>query len=327
MLQSDLFPAGDQDRTVSLAFAIGIQISARLADGCHLTRSDIAAMFASETGVHDWGNAWTIDDYNNAVEIGALLWLRDHARIDLNTNFNEAAARFDCLDAALPPRLVRSEGQVELQQFSTPPMLAWLITKAASFSPQDALLEPSAGNGALAIWAGASGCLLVLNEIDPARRDALSHIFPNAHVTPHDGEFIADLLRSPAPSVVLMNPPFARSAERGVSGRTAMRHLRSAFRVAAQRARIVAIMPEGFKAGAFAKEHDGLALRLDARLTDMFRKTGTGIPVRMVVFDKALDETELLSGDFSQLEALDGLLSNLPSRGARLPNVRRHTRS
>jgi ParB family chromosome partitioning protein len=52
---------------------------------------------------------------------------------------HEAEARFDWLEAALPPRHVRSEAQVELQQFSTPPMLTWLMAKAAAVSAQDTL--------------------------------------------------------------------------------------------------------------------------------------------------------------------------------------------
>ena len=132
MFQSDLFPTGEHLPSEPLAYATGTRIAALLASGRHLTRADISGLFAEETGVQGWGSAWTIDDYNNAVEIGALLWLRESSRIDLATSVHEAEARFDWLEAALPPRHVRSEGQVELQQFSTPPMLAWLMAKAAA---------------------------------------------------------------------------------------------------------------------------------------------------------------------------------------------------
>ena len=104
MFQSDLFPTGEQMPAVSLAFAIGTRIAALLAAGRHLTRVDISGLFTEETGVLDWGGAWTIDDYNNAVEIGALLWLRESSRIDLATNVHEAEARFDWIEAAFPAR-------------------------------------------------------------------------------------------------------------------------------------------------------------------------------------------------------------------------------
>ena len=167
MFQSDLFPTGEQLPSMPLAYAIGTRVAELLASGRHLTRADISGLFAEETGVLDWGGAWTIDDYNSAVEIGALLWLRESSRIDLATNVHEAEARFDWLQAAFPPRHVRSEAQVELQQFSTPPMLAWLMAKAAAVCAQDTLLEPSAGNGALALWGCLQNASLLLNEIDP----------------------------------------------------------------------------------------------------------------------------------------------------------------
>ena len=109
-------------------------------------------------------------------------------------------------------------------------MLAWLMSKAAAPTSNDTVLEPSVGNGALALWAGAQKASLLLNEIDTARCDSLVHIFPEAAVSAHDGELIADLHRGPVPSVVLMNPPFARSRERGKDRDTAQRHLRGPAR-------------------------------------------------------------------------------------------------
>lgn len=315
MFQSDLFPASEQLPSEPLAFAIGTRIAAHLASGRHLTRADISSLFAKDTGALDWGSAWTIDDYNNATEIGAMLWLRESSRIDLATSVYEAEARFDWLETALPPRHVRSEAQVELQQFSTPPMLAWLMAKAAAVAAQDALLEPSAGNGALALWGSVQNASLVLNEIDPARRDGLGHIFPSTTITAHDGELIADLLRGPAPSVVLMNPPFARSQERGKDGDTAQRHLRSAIRAAVNGARIVAIMPEGFEASAFAEAQEEASLLLDVRLQQMFLRTGTGIAVRLVVIDKVpTASAPVIAGDTCDLIALHELVTELPRR-------------
>ena len=80
MFQSDLFPAGEQISSAPLAYTIGTRVADLLTSGRHLTRADISGLFAEETGVLDWGSAWTIDDYNNAVEIGALLWLRESSR-------------------------------------------------------------------------------------------------------------------------------------------------------------------------------------------------------------------------------------------------------
>ena len=324
MFQSDFFPDRETSSTVPLAFAIGEQISRRLANGCRLTRPDITELFASQTGVQDWGSAWTIDDYNNAVEIGAMLWLREFSRIDLEAGFYEAAARFDWLEAALPPRHVRSEGQVELQQFSTPPILAWLMAKAASLRSPDHILEPSAGNGALALWGDVRDCSMTLNEIDPARRDTLAHTFPHARLSAHDGELIAELANGSSPSVILMNPPFARSRERGVDGRTAIRHLRSALRICAVRGRVVAILPDGFDAMAFVEDQEQASLLLNVRLSGAFSRSGTGIAVRMAVIEKAdIQGASTITGEFADLTELHSCLAILPDRAPLQTNIHR----
>ena len=266
MLQSDFFGTCNDAGTRNLPTIIGTRIASSLASGCHLTRSTIASYFTEETGVNDWGAAWSIDDYNDAVEIGSLLWLRTHGRIGLSTNIYEAAARFEWLGAALPPRHVRSENQMELQQFSTPPMLAWLMARSIGLKSGEMLLEPSAGNGALALWPAIAGCKLSLNEIDQRRRLALAHLFPGAMISGHDGELVDHLLSGISPSGIILNPPFARSRERGVSGSAAMRHLRSACRLAVTQARIAAIMPEGFDVARFVAGEGNLTLRLDVRL-------------------------------------------------------------
>src|SRR3546814_18201237 len=128
------------------------------------------------------------------------------------------------------------------------------MAKAAAVCAQDTLLEPSAGNGALALWGCLQKASLLLNEIDPARRDGLAHVFPTATITAHDGELIADLLRGPVPSAVLINPPFAPSLERGKAGETARRPLGGQIRAVAHRPRSTANMPEALDASPFTHE-------------------------------------------------------------------------
>ena len=92
--------------------------------------------------------------------------------------------------------------------------------------PSDTLLEPSAGTGMLTWPAARAGARLLLNEIDPVRRLCLAEAFPQAHVTGLDGELIDDLLPPDLrPTVVIMNPPFARSEGRGEDRHAADRHL------------------------------------------------------------------------------------------------------
>ena len=65
----------------------------------------------------------------------------------------DGAPCFARLDALLPTQTVRSEEQIEFQQFATPPRLAWLAARACASRPSELVLEPSAGTGMLAVWA------------------------------------------------------------------------------------------------------------------------------------------------------------------------------
>ena len=77
-----------------------------------------------------------------------------------------------------PTQTRRSETSIQLQQFSTPLPLAYLVQVAAQITPDDLVLEPSAGTGLLAAFAQIGGAQLLLNEICPKRRDILSEVFP-----------------------------------------------------------------------------------------------------------------------------------------------------
>ncbi|WP_420607396.1 strawberry notch-like NTP hydrolase domain-containing protein [Novosphingopyxis sp.] len=314
-IQTNFFPAHDHVSSDTSMVQVARTISERLASGQHLTRAHITSLFAEATGSSDADHSWTVAQSNSAVELGALLWLKVHGRIDLDTPFFEVDARLDWLQAALPPRHVRSEEQISLQQFSTPPLLAWLMAKACGSEAGDVVLEPSAGTGMLAIWPHLGGSSLILNEIDPLRREALQTLLPCAAITAHDGELI-DQLMDPArlPSAVIMNPPFARSLERGKDSKSAMRHLRSALRLSADGARIAAIMPEGFCARRFAREIGDATVLLDALLANAFRSVGTGISVRMIVIDKAVRDFDPLETECASLSDLNAAIGDLPHR-------------
>ena len=151
-----------------------------------------------------------------------------------------------------------------------------------------------------------------------------AHIFPRARLSAHDGELIAELAKGPSPTVILMNPPFARSRERGVDGRTAMRHLRSALRICASGGRLVAILPDGFDASAFVEDQEQASLLLNIRLSGAFSRSGTGIAVRMVVIEKAaLQDASTIAEDLADLAELHSCLAKLPDRAPRQPNIHR----
>src|SRR3546814_11478110 len=74
-------------------------------------------------------------------------------------------------------------------------------------------------------------------------------------------------------------------------------------------------MPGVFDATFFAKTQVEASLLLDVRLQQMFRRTGTGIAVRIVVFAKVpTASTPAITGDTCELTALHTRVAKLSPR-------------
>lgn len=195
----------------------------------------------------------------------------------------------------LPTQTVRSEEQIDWQQFSTPVDIAAVAVLLAAARPTDVVLEPSAGNGLLVAQLSTIAALQ-LNEIDPARRARLSATFPHAVVSGHDGATIGSTLTAlQRPSLILMNPPFSRSVGRGADALAAVRHLQAALKRLRPGGRLVAIMPDWFAHSArmadiWTTTLAGTALRTSIRLTNGYGKHGTGVAVRIYVIDKIVGD-------------------------------------
>src|SRR3546814_5883065 len=113
----------------------------------------------------------------------------------------------------MPTHPRRSEPSLALQQFSTPPGLAFVASTAAAIHPGDHVLEPSARTGMLAVHALLARAGITLNELGETRAELLRLLFPDVPVSGHDAASIDDRLPSAVrPSVVLMNPPFSAVA-------------------------------------------------------------------------------------------------------------------
>src|SRR4030095_13653889 len=146
----------------------------------------------------------------------------------------------------LPRQSDRTLEQTELQQFSTPPTLAYFVAQLLDPKPSDIILEPSAGTGSLAIWPRAVGARVICNETSLRRNSLLRCVF-NFDAFPFDAEFIDDLLpREIQPTAVLMNPPFSSTGGRVKKTNPiyGARHVASALRRLHDRGRLVAIVGE-----------------------------------------------------------------------------------
>ncbi len=264
----------------------------RLRNGAPVSHQGLKRLMTEAFGDDDAGGLWSMRDAYDALETAQVLLLADPQNPLLDGTPSDIFERLRLFERGLPTQTYRSEKQVDLQQFSTPITLAWLVARAARCGPDDMLLEPSAGTGMLAVHGLRAGANLLLNEHDPARADLLSHNLSQI-VTRHDGEHIHDLLISERqPTLVLINPPFSRSSARGIDRHAGARHLRAALACLAPGGRCVAIMPTSFSPeGSAALGYNAVAELVPPRVEltisgSPYAKHGTGIDVRLLVFDK-----------------------------------------
>ncbi|HVM23285.1 MAG TPA: methylase, partial [Sphingomicrobium sp.] len=240
----------DFDPVLQIAGPLAEMLSA----GRPISRQTLRELMTAATGQSDAEGGWTQRDAYDALELAQVLFVTGP---DFPIDDSEPAStlrRLEDLASSLPTQTHRAESQVALQAFSMPMPLAWLAGRAARLSPGDLVLEPSAGTGLLAAAAARAGCRLVLNEIDPGRRRCLAAAYRQAAICSHDGELIHDLLDPTVrPTVVLMNPPFARGLGRGEDRHAAGRHLIAALARLAPGGRLVAIMPESFSQSGSGK--------------------------------------------------------------------------
>jgi len=243
------------------------------------------------TGAWDWKLAY------EACEVAAVLFLRKYGKA-LFRKTASPASRFDPLAKIaelLPTQTRRSEESQSFQQFSTPLPLGLATLTAAAITPDDVVLEPSAGTGLIAILAQIAGGLLILNELADTRAALLSSLFPALSVTRFDAAQIDDHLAADAiPSVVVMNPPFSVMAN--VSGRmadAAYRHVASALARLAPGGRLVTITGANFGPETLAWRDAFIRLQERGRVVftaaidgAVYAKHGTSTDTRLTVIDK-----------------------------------------
>ena len=310
---------GEPDRCVRL-FAVAQAIARSFERGETVTRQTLKRLIQEGVGGADADGAWSMREAYDALETAQVLLQRRAAwPCDPRTDREAVFAALRRFERALPTQTYRSEGQVEMQQFSTPVSLAWLVGQAAMIRAGDHVLEPSAGTGMLAIHADRAGASLTLNERDPARARLLAPALGRP-VSTYDAEHIDDLLPSSVrPTVVLVNPPFSRSEARGQDRHAGARHLRSALDRLAPGGRCVAIMPPSFMAdgpGAAGYASVAEVVRPRVEITiggNPYAKHGTSIAVRLIVFDKGwLGTTEHHVA--ATIEAALGTVLAIPDR-------------
>ena len=282
--------------------------------GRALDAAILRRVMSTAFGASDTQGAWVWKDAYEAAEAALVLFLQRYARLmrrEAGAGPDGPAAMLAMLETLAglePSQTRRSEEQLELQQFSTPLPLAYAALQAAAVRPGDTVLEPSAGTGMLAVMAQCAlgdrtAGALHLNELAGVRAGLLARLFPDAPVTRHNAEAIADRLPAIAPSVVLMNSPFSVSPGVNRMRHDAdLRHLRSAFSLLPVGGRLAAITSANCIPGdaAWADAFERLdacvvfSTAIDGRA---YARRGTTFDTRLTVLDKGGKDRDGLTID------------------------------
>ena len=272
-------------------------------------------------GGSDAEGLWSWKDAYEACEAAQVLFLRKYAKAMQRRAMQEKAASpaallsmISRIAGLLPTHTRRSEESQVLQQFSTPAPLAMVAAIAAGITPDDVVLEPSAGTGLLAIFAEVMGAKLALNEIAETRVALLRRLFPETIITQHDAASIDDRLTDDVtPSVVIMNPPF--SAALHVQGRVSdadFHHVRSALARLPDGGRLVTITGHNFP-----YERLNGAIRFSCIIDGRaYAKHGTTFETRLTVIDKTTDDgvSPIMPTAQSAAELLANVIDHVPPR-------------
>ncbi len=309
-------PTADMPANI-LAAARSLAI--HLARSRPLDRRLVADVMTTAVGASDAEGAWTWRDAYEAIEAATVLQIRRLAPqvARLEDAPAEIAALLAGVSALGLTHSRRSEAQVALDQFSTPPQLAALAVLAAQVRPGDRVLEPSAGTGLMAAVAEACGAVLTLNEMAPTRAALLDGLFPVAARHRHDGRRIADLLdKAGTFDVVICNPPFS----------DLQAHLVAALKTLADGGRMSAVVPLTALADTGLRrtlERDGAMVGAIAFPARAFAKHGTSVETGLLIMDRSRASSwDGLLHQPEDLQAVARLVGALPARATARPRLR-----
>ena len=328
-------PDATASETAQRIFSAGASLLRRLEEGRAIDARALRDAMTAAFGGTDADGAWLWKQAYEASEVATTLLLRRFGPAMIAHAANPAGvlpliARIALLE---PPQTRRDDVQQRFQQFSTPLELAWCVAACAGVTARDVVLEPSAGTGTLAVAAAlgldtAAGGRLALNELASTRAGLLHLAFPSADVSRHDAENIADLLPELQPSVVVMNPPFSRSAGSSkLASGTDLRHVAAAYRALRPGGRLVAITSANCDPStsgwprAFPRRQPAPDVLFTSPIAGrLYRSRGTTYETRLTVLEKPGETTRgtvtiaqpAASAEDLLTAALDALPPRLP---------------
>jgi len=153
------------------------------------------------------GTAEKIKGIQERVEVQLVKIARDMVKSHTGT-IDELFTKLKDLYQRQPLLGARTSTSVEMQQYSTPAPLAFLLDYAMNLGQAKTVYEPTAGNAMLLIGAGL-GSKITANEIDAVRRKGLRSVLAGENPT-ITGEDATKEGVGPASQVdaMISNPPF-----------------------------------------------------------------------------------------------------------------------
>jgi hypothetical protein len=185
--------------------------------------------------------------------------------------------------------LGRRDQREGLDFYPTPEPLGLKMVEWAGIRANERVLEPSAGDGAIARFMPDDAAVTIVEPSDDLGSTALLRA-PRANLaaTTFEQHHISNKYH-----VVVMNPPF------GSGGKTAMDHLAKAAKHLRPGGRLVALIPSGNSADkrfdAWWNSDDAKDFNWTADISlpaVTFERAGTGIMSRVVILDKIPDASE-----------------------------------
>jgi len=238
-------PAPSQASKMSPSQMLADRVRAKVAAGESFTWQQLFEWADGVFGGTQADGKYSPKDAYDAMELGVNQHI---AEMPLGESPAANVAALKEIIQRLPTQTKRTAEQDEFQQFSTPPPFAYLAGWVAKLTPNDVLLEPSAGIGGLAVFGKKAGASVVVNELSPRRRAVLELMGFN-RVFGENAEQLNNILpKDVVPTVVVMNPPFSSTAGRKQGSRdtsNGARHIEQALARLAPGGRLVAIVGEG----------------------------------------------------------------------------------
>lgn len=274
---------------------------------------------------------YTVKDAYDGMELAINKYLMD-AEFVKKGNGSLADAKHTMTEILrmmknIPTQTKRTEEQESFQQYSTPPNIAYAAARIANITPNDVVLEPSAGIGGLALWGKAWGATVYGNELSERRLAFLNELGLDGTFNENAEQINNVLPDNIKPTVVIMNPPFSSTAGRlkKNSTKNATRHIEQALDRLQDGGRLVAILGRGMSddSPSFREWWNDLRKNYTIRANvrndgSNYAKYGTTFDDQLVVIDKIGAQTgETITGEYKNLNDLITDLEEV--RNARQP--------